>query len=88
MKRLILIFLLIFSINGFSQNVPLETAKIVAVNWYRHSAPLDKRHGNISKTAEYKYRDVTNFYIFSFDKGGFVMVSANNQAEPALDYKF
>ncbi len=88
MSRLLLLLLLLFSVKGFSQNVPLETAKLVAVNWYRHYAPVDKQQGNISKTAEYKYRDATNFYIFSFDKGGFVMVSANNQAEPILGYGF
>jgi hypothetical protein len=88
MRQLLLILLFLCSIKGSTQNVTPETAKVVAVNWYRHYAPQDKKLGNISKTATYKYRDATNFYIFSFDKGGFVMVSANNQAEPVLGYGF
>jgi hypothetical protein len=74
MRQLLLVILMLFSIKVFSQKVTPETAKIVAVNWYRHYAPSDMQHGNITKTVEYKYRDATNFYIFLFDKGGFVMV--------------
>jgi hypothetical protein len=89
MKKLV-IFLIIFcySTNIFTQNISLETGKIVATNWYRHYAPGDKKLGSIIKTTEYRYRETTNFYIFSFDKGGFVIVSANSQAEPILGYAF
>jgi len=83
-----LIILIVLFLNGWSQNIPLETAKTVATNWYRHYAFEDKKSGIISKTVEYKLYETTNFYIFSFDKGGFVMVSANNQAEPILGYDF
>lgn len=89
MKKIV-IFLILFcySTNIFTQNISPETAKTVATNWYRHYAPTDKNLGSVIKTTEYKYRVSTNFYIFSFDKGGFVMVSANNQAEPILGYGF
>jgi hypothetical protein len=74
--------------NIFGSIVETSTASKIATNWYRHYAPSDKKLGNITKTTEYKYKDATSFYIFSFDKGGFVMVSANNQAEPILGYGF
>lgn len=87
-KLFTLVSLVFLFLNVRSQNVPVETAKKVATNWYRHYAPTDKKLANITKTAEYKYKDATSFYIFSFNKGGFVMVSANNQAEPILGYDF
>lgn len=89
MNKIFAIFVLLcFGLIGFSQNISLETAQTVAANWYRHYAPSDKSQGSISNTTEYKFNEATNFYIFSFDKGGFVMVSANNQAEPILGYGF
>lgn len=87
-KILTLLFLIILSFNVFAQNVPLETAQIVASNWYRHYAPSDKKSAIIIKTVEYKLKETTNFYIFTFNKGGFVIVSANDQVVPVLGYGF
>src|SRR5665648_50321 len=89
MAKFIIIMILIFSgFEGFAGNVPIEKARIVAINWYRHYAPIEKNQGNILNTVEYKLKDATNFYIFSFDKGGFVIVSANDQVDPVLGYGF
>ncbi len=89
MPKFFLIIILVFSgLHGFSENVPIEKARIVATNWYRHYAPTEKIEGSILNTVEYKLKDATNFYIFSFDKGGFVIVSAEDQVDPVLGYGF
>jgi hypothetical protein len=89
MKRIFLFLILsIVLIRGFSQNVPLDVAQKVATNWYHHFAPAEKQMATISNSVAYKHKEATCFYICTFDKGGFVMVSANNQAEPVLGYGF
>jgi hypothetical protein len=63
MRKFILLLFLVFKLlQGYSQNVSLQTAQQVATNWYRHYAPAGKQMATISKTTEYKYRNATNFY--------------------------
>ncbi len=79
---------LIITFSGSSGNVDSNKAGKVAVNWYRHHAPATKQQANISKVKDYKWSERTSFYIFSFDKGGFVLVSANDAVTPVLGYGF
>ena len=79
---------LLASNNLWSKDVKLDRARKVANNWYHHYAPQGKKSSSIIKTKEYKYNDRTTFYIFSYDKGGFVMVSANDAVTPILGYGF
>ncbi len=87
-KFLLVVILILSGLRSFSGNVPIDRASIVATNWYRHYAPAGKTQGSILKTVEYKLKEATNFYLFSFDKGGFVMVSAIDQVDPVLGYGF
>jgi len=64
------------------------TARKVATNFYQHYAPVSKQQARITKVKEYKWGDRTSFYICSFDKGGFVIISANDQVTPVLGYGF
>jgi predicted outer membrane repeat protein len=89
MKNLLTLVLVFFSLhNLFSQNVSEEIAKKVATNWYLNYCPSKNLGAKILITKEYKQLQSTCFYIFAFDRGGFVMVSANNQTEPILGYSF
>lgn len=90
MNRLIIVILIsCFSIHSIAQDVKLDIAQKVATNWYYNKArAASLKSATITKTKEYKYRGKTNFYIFSFEEGGFVIVSANYAAEPILGYGF
>ncbi|MEI6883568.1 MAG: FG-GAP-like repeat-containing protein [Bacteroidota bacterium] len=61
---------------------------MVAKNWYRHYAPESKKQAVITKSIPYKYNGRECFRIVSFDKGGFVLVSANDAVTPVLGYGF
>ncbi|MEI6883567.1 MAG: C10 family peptidase [Bacteroidota bacterium] len=68
----------------------VERSKIdmVAKNWYCHYAPESKKQAVITKSIPYKYNGRECFRIVSFDKGGFVLVSANDAVMPVLGYAF
>lgn len=82
------LFLQVFSSALHAAKVEDQKARSVAVNWYRHYAPDSRKAAVISKVTEYKYHGQTSFYIYSFDKGGFVLVSANDAVTPVLGYGF
>ncbi len=89
MKRYLL--LIIFLLNGIwaiGGHVEPSVARRVAENWYRHYAPQAKKAAVVTKTKEYRWNGRTSFYICSFDKGGFVLVSANDAVTPVLGYGF
>ena len=85
---LLIVAFLMFSTSAFSDKVDAEKARKVATNWYQHYAPASKQQASITKVKEYKWGDRTSFYICSFDQGGFVIVSANDQVTPILGYGF
>lgn len=88
MKKCLLIFIACFPFVLMAKNVKVDRASKVALEWYNHYAPSQKKGATISSLQEFKHLDKTSFYIFSFDKGGFVMVSANDLAEPIIGYGF
>jgi len=85
---LAIIAILLFECTLFAGSVDNKKAEKVAVNWYRQYAPLAKKGALISKTQPYQYNNRDCFYIFSFDQGGFVLVSANDATTPVLGYGF
>ncbi len=84
----LIVAFLMFSTSAFSDKVDAEKARKVATNWYQHYAPASKQQASITKVKGYKWGDRTSFYICSFDQGGFVIVSANDQVTPILGYGF
>ncbi len=72
----------------FAGDVKEDKARIAAQNWYRHHAPEGKKSASITKAIPYQWNERTSFYICSFDKGGFVLVSANDAVTPILGYGF
>lgn len=74
--------------NVFSNPVNKKEAKQIAINFYNAYAPSAKAGFSIDKTIIEKYKGNESFYIFSFDKGGFVIVSADDCVKPILGYSF
>ena len=89
-NQLLLSITLLFCVFAkvYGDEVKEDKARLVAQNWYQHFAPDAKSLAKINKTKEYKWGDRTSFFIFSFDIGGFVLVSANDAVSPILGYGF
>ncbi len=89
-KRTILSIVLSFLFFSFvsGDEVSSTTAQKAAINWYRHYAPESKKAASVTKAIPYQWNERTSFYICSFDKGGFVLVSANDAVTPILGYGF
>ena len=83
---IVLCFLFIAYVSG--AEVSSTTAQKAAINWYCHYAPEGKKAASVTKALPYQWNDRTSFYICSFDKGGFVLVSANDAVTPILGYGF
>ena len=86
MKKLI--FSLLFVISSLwltAAAVSFESAKKVAINFYHHNAG-DKASILVSDVVTYQKENITTFYIFVFEAGGFVMVSADDAVIPVLGY--
>lgn len=89
-KSIILTSLLLICIIGqvFAETVKEDKARVAAQNWYRHYAPDNKKSASVARFSEYKHNERTAFYIYNFDQGGFVLVSANDAVTPVLGYGF
>ena len=79
--------LFVFS-NVFSDPVNEKEAKQIAENFYNAYAPSSKAGSSVNKLITENYQEVESFYIFGFEKGGFVIVSADDNAVPILGYSF
>lgn len=92
MKKLLLFALtMILSLFIMAKHVTIETARKVAVNFYFEKSSqlvgvisLDEL--SIEKTFVQKSGEDAVFYVFTFTKGGFVMVSAETCLNPVLGY--
>jgi len=74
--------------NVFSDPVNEKEAKQIAENFYNAYAPSTKVGSSINKLITETYQEVESFYIFGFEKGGFVIVTADDNAVPILGYSF
>lgn len=90
MKKIFLLFitLLIASWSLFADPVSQKETQNVAENFFYMFAPLEKSATKITTIIEEKHQDIISFYIYGFEKGGFVIVSADDDAYPILGYSF
>ncbi|MGM0406617.1 MAG: C10 family peptidase [Bacteroidota bacterium] len=89
MKKIFTFLISIFiSINVFSDHVDKNEAKLLAEKFYSSFAPASKSSAKADKIFVENYNDKESFYIISFDKGGFVIISADDDAVPILGYSF
>ena len=92
--KYLLLFLLVFvGINVFSEGVNLEQARKLAKNFYfekynQHQNPLAFKDVDISSTIVDKDGAQVYYYVFQFNTGGFVMVSAEDCLKPVFGYSF
>ncbi len=85
MKKLNLFLLLLaFSFGLFAAPVSLESARIVATNFYKQNSV--KSNYAVSDVVTYQKEGVNTFYIFIYEAGGFVIVSADDAVIPVLGY--
>ncbi len=87
MKRLITSLLLLVQFLWLSASpVSINVAKIVATNFLcvQKGLPADTFQLKLAYTYQLEGRDA--FYVFSHSKGGFVIVSADNEAKPIIGY--
>lgn len=58
--------------------VDRNTAQLAARNQYLNSAPQALRGAGITSSYDFKAGSMTAFYVFNFENGGWVMVSADD----------
>jgi len=95
MKTKILLFVIsfVFSFNLFAGNVTLQQAKKVALNFYFEKYNLFEGQVLYDQLAIQSVHIETDgiqnfYYIFHVNKGGFVIVSAEDCLSPVLGYSF
>ncbi|MCD4833039.1 MAG: C10 family peptidase [Bacteroidales bacterium] len=90
MKKIFTTFIAVLFIlfNVFSDPINEKEAKQIAENFYNAFAPSSKTGSSVNKSITETYQKTESFYIFGFDKGGFVIISADDNAVPILGYSF
>lgn len=87
MKKIItFLIVLLFTVTLFANPVSEKQARKIALNFYTHYAKKVKSDLSIKDVKEYKYENITAFYIYRFKNGGFVIVSADDAVIPVLGY--
>ncbi len=85
MKKFFVLFVLIaFSFGLFASPITPETARSVAVNYFKHYAA--KSNAVVSDMITFQKDGLTTFYVFVFEGGGFVLISADDAVIPVLGY--
>ena len=92
-KNLLFIMTLLFSFTLFAENVPIEKAKKVALNFYFEK--YNQYEGQVKsdqlsiRTVYTETDGVQNFYyVFQINNKGFVIVPADDCLPPVLGYSF
>ena len=88
----ILIILVVSFTYLYSDIVNSEEAKKVAINVYKSKYSILKKQEYLDLQAKLIYTEYYEglpvYYVFSIDKGGFVIISADDIAKPIIGYSF
>ncbi|HBS85905.1 MAG: hypothetical protein A2W91_08880 [Bacteroidetes bacterium GWF2_38_335] len=89
---LLILFLLCFAV-GFGKDVPEKSARKVALNFYFEKASLEMKipieEITVSSYIPLMFDGLQTLHVYNIgDKKGFVVVSADDAAEPVLCYAF
>lgn len=91
-KILLIFFVCLFYLGNSSQlkadPVPYDTARKIALNWYRFFAPVNQKTGSVSSYFVTETKGKITLYTFHFSTGGFIIVSAEDLTDPVLAYSF
>jgi photosystem II stability/assembly factor-like uncharacterized protein len=87
MKRFIsTIYLIVLNINLFSSPVSKDSAERVALNYLNHKFIFTKSALSLKSSFKSLMENIPTYYIFNFEGGGWVIISANDAATPILGY--
>ncbi len=84
-KILFTLTMAIFGFGLFAAPVSQQTAQQVAVNFYKHLVP-NAADLSIANVATGTKDGLTTYYIFNFNAGGWVIVSADDAVAPILGH--
>lgn len=92
-KAVVLTLLLLLPIAAFADNVPEQKARAVAERFFG-LAPQTKAEGNglslvwngETPTTKATPADEPAFYVYTYDKGGYIIISGDDIATPVLAY--
>ena len=92
-KLLLFVISLVFSLNIFAENLTVQQAQKVALNCYfekynQFEGQVDFDQIRILSTYTETYETQNFYYVFHINKGGFVIVSADDRLNPVLGYSF
>ncbi|MFH0866467.1 MAG: C10 family peptidase [Bacteroidota bacterium] len=84
MKKIVTFFMLvIFGLSLYATPVSQEAARNVAVSYYKHYNAKISDY-TVSDVVVNTYNGLITFYVFNFQSGGYVMVSADDAVIPVL----
>ncbi|NVO04034.1 MAG: C10 family peptidase [Bacteroidetes bacterium] len=87
MKKIILFFSLwLFSMAMFANPINQGTAGQIAINYFNHYSNFKVTNNSISAVYPQTYEGLVTSYIFTFQTGGFIIISADDAALPILGY--
>lgn len=89
---LILVFISIFTLGGFSQSVSKEDAQNLGKAFINHNLAAFNYEKTKSVVEDYfTFKSIDNqpiIHVFNYQDGGFILVSADKRAAPILGYSF
>ncbi|MDD5530649.1 MAG: C10 family peptidase [bacterium] len=89
MRKFLISLVVLFSGNFlFASPVSIQTAEKVAKNWYYDKGNITKSEISVTNNFVESNAKGNVFYIFNFNPGGFVIVSAEDATVPVLGYSF
>ncbi|MDA3837898.1 MAG: C10 family peptidase [Candidatus Delongbacteria bacterium] len=86
MKRYVTLVVIIFVTMLMSKPIKEDTAKNIALNWYK-AYSVNKTTPNISSIDEIKTNDLVDIFVLNMDNG-FVLVAGDDASRPVLGYSF
>jgi len=88
--RKILFFLAVAVATNLAQAAFVEesSARKVAESWFNHRSPAEAQGRKIVKSFVTANQNLPVFYTYGFENGGFVIVSADDAAEPIIGYSY
>ncbi|MDY0281422.1 MAG: C10 family peptidase [Salinivirgaceae bacterium] len=88
MKKLLSLLTIVMLAIGFASAEPVDvqTAKKIAQNQYRNYAPASNSDYSVKAVYTNDNKGLATYYTFTFNAGGFVIVSADDAVVPVLGY--
>jgi len=85
-KFLLFITLILLSFNNYANDVSINNAKVIAVNYMSYIN--NNFDTNISNILTIRYNNYDVIYAFNFKNGGYILISTDDEAYPILSYSF